>query len=349
MSKGPKAEGGSEAASQDLLGLFVTMARHCPPRAREAPHPRWASKGRPGPLGTGLLGSERWGDLGSLTQEPGCRALEAELGFPVPVCPHQPVFGGPEGDSSSRFSGRGRRWPAPRDPGGAAGQGWGGVGKPGGQGRPGQGAGQGLFSRDTRPCRERRGVAAAPSRGEALLSFPCHPPVMEQPPGRWPCPGWVLAVPFPSGVQDGVGPRQPGPGSGSCPIPSRALGEPGGGPSGPADGGLGGGAAWADGPTVRTDGGPGRAPEPAPSAPGPWWGFACPPGAELGGGPGLLVFCRCPFGPRALGWVSLPRAALGSCSPFPAAVTGPVLTELEGFPSVSRGSKWCPGRTPGTG
>lgn len=38
----------------------------------------------------------------------------------------------------------------------------------------------------------------------------------------------------------------------------------------------------ADGPTFRTDGGPGRGPEPAPSAPGPWRGFSCPPGAELG-------------------------------------------------------------------
>lgn len=77
----------------------------------------------------------------------------------------------------------------------------------------------------------------------------------------------------------------------------RALEEPGGGPSRPADGGLGGGAARADGLTLRTDGGPGRAPEPAPSAPGPWWGFACPPGAELGGGPGLLVFCGVPSVP----------------------------------------------------
>lgn len=42
------------------------------------------------------------------------------------------------------------------------------------------------------------------------------------------------------------------------------------------------GAARADGLTVRTDGGPGRGPEPAPSAPGPWWDFPHPPGATLG-------------------------------------------------------------------
>lgn len=42
------------------------------------------------------------------------------------------------------------------------------------------------------------------------------------------------------------------------------------------------GAARADGLTVRTDGGPGRGPEPAPSAPGPWWDSPHPPGAKLG-------------------------------------------------------------------
>lgn len=194
---------------------------------------------------------------------------------------------GPGGDSSSSQRGGGAgQLPGTLEelPAGKGQAEWVGKAWTRGQSRPFRQACQGLWRGG--------GPGARPSRPPSAT-----PLVMGQPSWRWPCPGWVPAVPFPRGARWG---RPEAARSGLWLLPHPlpwALGEPGGGPSRPADGRPGGGAAQADGPTVRTDGGPGRGPEPAPSAPGPWWGFSRPPGAELGGGPALLVFCWVPSVP----------------------------------------------------
>lgn len=125
-------------------------------------------------------------------------------------------------------------------------------------------------------------MVSASSRGRAFCLPLSAPSVVRQSLRGASCPGGALLSPSPQGCH--VGPVQAArPGLWLLPVPSR-------GPcwsqeedqAGQADGGLRGGAARADGPTVRTDGGPGRGPEPGPSVPGPQWGFSCPPGAELG-------------------------------------------------------------------
>lgn len=184
-------------------------------------------------------------------------------------------------------------------------------------------------------------MAAVSSRRKAPLALPRPPLVVGKPRWRWPCPGWLPAVPCPSGCQMGL--------VRGCqawalaPAPSPPEG-PGGArrrARQAADGGPGGGAARADGPTVRTDGGLGRGPEPPHllQAPGgaflirlglDWeetWACSRPAGSFLPQGSGLGV------------------PASGSCSPPPAAGAGPPVTELEGFPRVGEGE---PGRACGT-
>ena len=141
------------------------MAQPPPPRACEALRPRWGSRGRPGPLSTGFLGTAWLGDLGLPTQGPGCWASEAELGRPMALRPHRLPLG-----SWRRFlffSERGRRWPAPRDPGGAASwEGASGVGREGLDKGPVKAFSAGMPGL----------VARRRSRGEALPSSLCHPP-----------------------------------------------------------------------------------------------------------------------------------------------------------------------------
>lgn len=160
------------------LGDFIswvhlsTWLSHPPPKGLQSPVPEvgfqrqaWPSQhqvpwhrmaGRFGVANTGawLLGLR--GRAGASDGPP-----------PSPGCPWGP------GGRFLFFSERGRRWPAPRDPGGAASwEGASGVGREGLDKGPVKAflAGMpGLVAR-------RRAVAAASSRGEALPSSLCHPP-----------------------------------------------------------------------------------------------------------------------------------------------------------------------------
>lgn len=272
--------------------------------------------------------------------------LRGRAGLSSPVRPHQPVLGG-LGEISLLLS----------QGGGGAGQlpgtleelpGRGGVGKPGGQGRPGQGAGRGLFSRDARPCRERRGVAAASSRGEALLSFSCHPPSWSSLQGGCPALAGILLAPSPQGCQMGSG-------RGSQ---VRALAPAPSLPEGP------GGArrrAWQAGRWWAGRGGcPGRWADSQDR----WWAGqgsgACPicsrplvglclsTWGRIGRRPRPACVLQGPFCPRALGWVFLPRAAQGSCSPLPRSRHRAGAHRAGGIPEHFPRVRGCPGRAPGT-
>lgn len=187
MSKGPKAEGGAEGPSQDLSGAFVIRG---PPRAPEGPRPGGLPRaGQPPPH---LAPCELpVGRLGVANRGAGLLGLPGAAGA-SPGCP-----GVPEGDFSSSFSGRGwcRSSQGPRRSRQPGRRGWSGQGRRSGQGRWGLGSAKASpagvpTSLDTSCPRLGQGVCG---RGPLLPALCLDVPF----------PGWVPAVPCPSGCQMG--------------------------------------------------------------------------------------------------------------------------------------------------